>query len=169
MPGWVNLDISALPGVDIVHDVNQLPLPFSDEQFDEILCQDVLEHVDYMPVLRDLYRILKKGGVLRIRVPHFTSRFNFVDPTHKRMFSINTFNFFVKNSYHHDSRPYYFDFVFEKLSEAKIIFEHDSPVFFLSPVLEWLVNLGPRAQMIYEATGWSRLFPACNVSVTLVK
>ena len=93
--GWVNLDSAALPGVDVTHDIEKIPFPFKDGEFDEILCRDVLEHVEYIPTLRELHRILKPGGVLRIQVPHFTSRNNFVDPTHRRMFSISTFDFFA--------------------------------------------------------------------------
>ena len=46
MKGWINLDCAALAGVDVVHDLNVLPLPFEDECADEILCEDVLEHVE---------------------------------------------------------------------------------------------------------------------------
>ncbi len=163
------MDISALPGVDVVCDIQKLPLPFPDGQFDEILCQDILEHVEYIPVLRDIHRILKKGGALTIRVPHFTSKFNFLDPTHKKMFSINTFNFFVNNSSEQQGRGYYFDFAFSSCREAKIVFEHDSIFFILSPVLEVLFNISPLMQKIYESYFLSRLFPACNILVTLVK
>lgn len=169
LPGWVNLDISALPGVDVVHNIEQLPLPFPDEQFDEILCQDILEHVDYIPVLRDLLRIMKKGAVLTIRAPHFTSKFNYTDPTHKKMFSISTFDFFVKGSHEQDSRGYYFDFAFSSCRKARIVFEGNSIVFLLNPLIEKLVNISPLMQKIYESSFLSRLFPACNVLITLVK
>lgn len=169
LPGWVNLDISALHGVDVVHNVEKLPLPFTDERFDEVLCQDILEHVEYVPVLRDIYRIMKKGGSLTIRVPHFTSKHNFIDPTHKKMFSINTFDFFVKDSFQQYGRGYYFDFAFTSCREARIVFERDSIVFLLNPLMELLVNFSPRMQKIYESTFLSRLFPACNILVTLVK
>ena len=55
-PDWVNLDIAPLPGVDVVHDLNDLPLPFEDERFAEIECRDVLEHLDYTRLLRELHR-----------------------------------------------------------------------------------------------------------------
>ncbi len=184
LPGWVNLDVSALPGVDVVCDIEKLPLPFADEQFDEILCQDVLEHVEYIPILRDILRIMKKGASLNIRVPHFTSKFNAMDPTHKKTFSINTFDFFVKGSSEQDSRGYYFDFAFSSCREAKIVFEKDlkvfifvsvlffliNPLLFLFSILtEKLVNFSPRLQKVYESTFLSRLFPACNLLITLVK
>ena len=47
--GWINLDSAKLPGVNIVHDLEDLPLPFGDENFDYVLCQDVLEHVNSDP------------------------------------------------------------------------------------------------------------------------
>ena len=95
--GWINLDIYKGEGIDIVHDINDLPLPFEDQFFNYILCQDVLEHVNYIPIINDIHRILKKGGILKIRVPHFTSNLNFEDPTHLNQFSINTFDYFMKN------------------------------------------------------------------------
>jgi ubiquinone/menaquinone biosynthesis C-methylase UbiE len=169
LPGWVNLDISALPGVGIVHNIEELPLPFPDEYFDEVLCQDILEHVEYIPVLRDIFRIMKKDGILSVRVPHFTSKHNFIDPTHKKMFSINTFDFFVKNSFQQYGRGYYFDFNFTFCREAKIVFERGSLIFLFNPFIEKLVNLSARMQKIYESTFLARFFPACNILVTLIK
>ena len=171
--GWINLDSIRIPGVDIVHDIEKLPLPFRTEEFDEILCQDVLEHVDYIPVLKDIHRILKKGGLLRIRVPHFTSKNNFVDPTHQRMFSVDTWDFFVASkaaSKHIEKeRAYYFDFAFEKKSCCCITFEKSSRIFFYNRVAEWLFNISPRMQSFYESTFLSRLFPAENIIVELIK
>jgi predicted SAM-dependent methyltransferase len=53
--GWVNLDIGNIPGVDIIHDIEKLPLPFDDDRFEEILCNDILEHINYIPVLKDVH------------------------------------------------------------------------------------------------------------------
>ena len=93
--GWVNLDSVKLPGVDVCHDINLLPLPFADAEFDEILCKDVLEHVEYIPTLGEFHRILKSGGRLTIRVPHFTSKDAFSDPTHRKFFTSHTFRYFT--------------------------------------------------------------------------
>lgn len=43
--------------------------------------------------MKELYRILKINGVVEIRVPHFTSKNNFIDPTHKKLFSFQLFDF----------------------------------------------------------------------------
>ncbi len=172
--GWINLDSAALTGVDVVHDIEKLPLPFGDEEFDEILCQDVLEHVEYIAVLRDLHRILKKGGSLTIRVPHFTSKNNFIDPTHRRMFSINTWDFFILNTPTRNKRiarerAYYFDFAFDRIFSRRITFEHGSRLFFYNRLLQRLVNLSPRMQEVYESTLFSRFFPAENIETILIK
>lgn len=168
--GWLNLDSAALPGVDIVHDIAALPLPFGDGEFDEILCRDIVEHMDnYAPILRDLYRILKKGGTLAIRVPHFTSKHNFIDPTHRRIFSVNTFDFFVHNSTLKKERAYYFDFAFSRIASCRITFEHTSRLFIYNHLVSALVNRSRASQMRYESTAFSRLFPAYNIEITLVK
>ena len=167
--GWVNLDSADISGVDVVHDIEKLPLPFEDNTFDEILCQDVLEHVEYIPVLQDLHRILKPDGEITIQVPHFTSRNNFIDPTHKKRFSINTFDFFANGTHRQKYRSYYFKFSFESLVRREITFELWSPVFFYNHFARWLVNKSRRWQEFYEATFLSRLLPACNISVTLRK
>ncbi len=85
-PGWINLDRKGLPGVDVVHDLETLPLPFPADTFDYILCQDVLEHVNCVALLREILRIMRDEGILHIRVPHFTCTHAYGDPT--RLFSI---------------------------------------------------------------------------------
>ncbi len=165
--GWVNLDVADLPGVDVVHDLAELPLPFADEHFSEVLANDVLEHLDYIPVVRELHRVVASGGRLHVRSPHFTSAAVWVDPTHRTSFSIETFQFFARSG-SLGGRSYYFDFSFERLESARITFHRYrwQPWNYL---LQPLVNAHPRLQAFYEETGLSRLFPAANVEATLVK
>ncbi len=163
---YVNLDIAEIKGVDVVHDVNKVPLPFEDNYFHEILCNDIIEHVDLVPVMKDLHRILRNKGRITIRVPHFTSRNNYVDPTHKSMFSAFTWDFFVKNG--PAQRDYYFDFHFSRVRSRRITFERPwgIPLFFL---VDWLVNISDVTRRVYEASFLSCFFPAENVVVVLVK
>jgi len=163
--GWVNLDVAPLKGVDVVHDLNMLPLPFENDEFDYILCKDILEHFEYLPLLRELHRILKRGGIMEICVPHFTSQDNFIDPTHKKLFSFQTFSFFVTDAKF--KRDYYFDFHFSKILSSRITFHKG--FFFYNYLVEPLVNLGAPAKKLFEATVLSRLFPAYNILVKIEK
>ena len=163
--GWVNLDCARLPGVDVVHDLNRLPLPFADGEFMEICAKDVLEHLDYIPLLRELHRVLGVGGSLDIQVPHFTSAGNFIDPTHRRLFSIRTFEFFVAGG--EFGRDYYFDFQFARLGARRLTFL-GGPLFW-NKLVSPLVNAHPQVQKYYELTFLSRLFPAENIRVRLIK
>lgn len=46
-------------------------IPFGNGFFDEVICSHVIEHVkDDMKCLKEIYRVLKKGGTLYLRVPH---------------------------------------------------------------------------------------------------
>jgi len=166
--GWVNLDSAALPGVDVTHDIEKIPFPFKDGEFDEILCRDVLEHVEYIPTLRELHRILKPGGVLRIQVPHFTSRNNFVDPTHRRMFSISTFDFFAAGTPRFAERAYYFDFSFSKIKSRRITFKRRD-IFWFNRIISKIVNSRDALKIFYEETCLARLFPAENIVIELIK
>jgi SAM-dependent methyltransferase len=50
-------------------------LPLSDAQFDTILCWETMEHFNFNPVgfVRELHRVLKPGGRVRITVPNKAS------------------------------------------------------------------------------------------------
>lgn len=164
---WVNLDLAPLPGVDVVHNLDELPLPFSDASFDYIECIDIIEHVkEFPPVMRELHRILAPEGRIRIEGPHFTSYTWPTDPTHRRAFAINTFEFFASDSMH--DRDYYFDFAFSRVAVRKIGFQK----VFYQPwnwAVEWIVNRHRKLQAFYEATFLARLFPAHKVEIVLVR
>ena len=81
-------------GVDVVCDLNHFPYPFRDSQFSDVICQDVLEHLEEIPrVMAEIHRIVKPGGLVRIRVPHYTSMDAYGDPTHRRYLSARSFDF----------------------------------------------------------------------------
>lgn len=70
-PGWINSDIHPWPGVDVVADI-RAGLPFADDSLDAIVSIHVLPELAYPeldPALRELARILKPGGVLRLSLP----------------------------------------------------------------------------------------------------
>jgi len=56
------------PIVDVKADI--LKLPFSDNSFDIVLCNHVLEHIeDDAKAMSELYRVLKLGGIGIFQIP----------------------------------------------------------------------------------------------------
>ena len=161
--GWTNLDSVNLPGVDVHHDIAKLPLPFMNSEFDEILCKDVLEHVEYITILGDLHRILKPGGELTIRVPHFTSKDAFSDPTHRKFFTSRTFLYFTTEHL----RSYYTEFSFSSVKKIYIYFDKRL-MYPYNYLLEPLININTRFMNFYEGSPL-RVFPATNIEIVLVK
>jgi len=70
LDGYVNVDVCGEP--DINFDLSQFPWPFDDNSADEISSSHFLEHVqDYEKTILEIHRILKPGGILHFKVPHF--------------------------------------------------------------------------------------------------
>jgi SAM-dependent methyltransferase len=87
-PGAVGMDISAETDADIVHDLDEFPYPIEDGSFDQILLQDVIEHVrEPIRVFEELHRIARPGARIQLRTPHFSSVLAYGDPTHRHYFS----------------------------------------------------------------------------------
>lgn len=158
---YINLDIVKYPGIDKVWDLNKLPLPFKNEEFNEILAYSILEHVNYVPLMKELYRILKPKGLIKIRVPHFTYVEAYADPTHINRFSYLTFFYFTKDL----KREYPFS-IYSKF-KCRITFQKRL-IFPWNYLMEWFVNLGNWSKKLYEKTPL-RIFPAANLEVTLEK
>jgi predicted SAM-dependent methyltransferase len=70
-PGWINSDRGPGPLIDLVCDIRD-GLPVPDDTFDYAVSIHALEQVpfpDAVPVLEELRRVLRPGGVLRLSVP----------------------------------------------------------------------------------------------------
>lgn len=103
LAGWINVDAVALPGVDVVADLDACraaPLPFADDSADEFLLQHVLEHIrDPLPLMQELHRIARAGAVATVRCPYGASDDADEDPTHVRRLFLQSFGYF--------SQPFY--------------------------------------------------------------
>jgi SAM-dependent methyltransferase len=66
--GYVNLDLFAIPGVDVAADAERLPFPA--DVFQRVECDAVLEHVrDPARVMCEMHRVLAPGGYLHVVTP----------------------------------------------------------------------------------------------------
>ena len=102
----VTLDINPDVKPDVVHDLEILPLPFDNNEFDEIHAYEVLEHTgnqgDYkffFAQFSDFWRILKPGGKLCATVPMWDSLWAWGDPSHKRVINKGSLVFLSQSEY----------------------------------------------------------------------
>jgi len=94
-PGYVNIDKIPLKNVDITLDLEKTPLPFDSDSVSEIRCEHILEHINnYIPLLEELWRITKKGGIIYVYAPYFRYEGAYRDPTHVRFFTEHSFDYF---------------------------------------------------------------------------
>ena len=105
---YLRLDISPSVNPDIVWNLDKFPYPLPDDQFEEIECLDVIEHVaEIGPTLEEFHRILRPGGILRMTTPHFSCSNSFTDPTHRHHLGYFSFDYFSDQhslSYYSDAR-----------------------------------------------------------------
>ena len=157
--GYVNLDINAGQGIDVVHDLNIFPYPFPDNSFDEILAYSILEHVDdLMKTMAELHRILKPGGRLDVIVPHYNGPIAWGNPTHVRTFTYESFLFFTKGF----SQERYGTHLF---SHGQVKLRFGKGIQLWNYAIEALANLFPR---MYENSFLS-VFPALGIRAVLTK
>ena len=113
-PGYVNLDLLQRDGVDLIHDLNKTPYPFEDNQFDEIIANNILEHVyDVVKTLEEIYRISKPGAIIKATVPYGSNWVAHID--HKRGFNYTTFKSLSENNF----GTYYYPHL--KLRQTKLV------------------------------------------------
>jgi len=98
------LDCNKDHNPDVVWDLTQHPLPFADEEFDEIHAYEVLEHIacqgDHEFFFREFseyWRILKPGGRFYASVP--VGVWVWGDPSHKRTITKETLTFLDQAQY----------------------------------------------------------------------
>lgn len=155
--GYINVDKRpSLSGVDMVHDLDIYPWPFDDSSIDEVFMDQCLEHlIDRNRAMKEIHRILKKGGKAVICVPHFTWQYAYADPTHRHFFAYRTF-------FYYSGSGSWFDFAFSSC-KVKIIFGKRLSLWNI--ILEPIFNMMPD---VYEQSPL-RVFPALHVKAELVK
>lgn len=108
-PGFVGMDIQALPGVDIIHDWNVHPWPLPDACVLRAVASHVVEHVPKValdggktrfPLIEffdEVWRVMKPGGEFAVAIPHGRSEGFLQDPTHASAINETMFAYFDPN------------------------------------------------------------------------
>ncbi len=95
--GFVGVDITDRPGVDVVADLNQR-FPFPDSSVDVVRAHDLIEHLpDRIHTMNEIWRICKPNATVDIRVPSTDGQGAFQDPTHVSFWNINSFAYYAEN------------------------------------------------------------------------
>lgn len=135
----VTLDINPEHKPDVLHNLEDLPLPFEDNTFDEIHAYEVLEHIGQQGDWRfffdqwsDFWRILKPDGLVCGTSPMRDTQWTWGDPGHTRVVSKENLLFLNQDQYAQvgttamtDYRFYYkAHFVPALLQESEITFQY---------------------------------------------
>jgi SAM-dependent methyltransferase len=132
--GWTTVDIR--PGADVICDLNKTPWQWENDSVDVVHALSVLEHLrcDYMDAIKEIHRILKPGGLVRIDVPHCMGSGAF-RWEHRHRFSWLSFSEIVNGEVHYaEPIPPMFDQISLRISLW------DKPV----PILDRLASRFPR-------------------------
>ena len=153
--GYINCDNHPNAKADRVIDLEE-KLPFKDNYADTILLNGVLEHINKpLKLLAEIHRVLKKGGVVIIIMPHFTNCHYFSDLTHVRPASYQMFKLLC-------SKHFYQGINFR---EKKIKFMFSKNHLLWDYFIEPLANLFPN---LYEYTPL-RMFQCWDIYAEMVK
>lgn len=105
----VTLDSKSDCGADIIHDLDILPYPFKDGEFDEIHAYCVLEHCGkqgdwrfFFAQFSEFHRILRPNGLFFGICPTHTSEWAWGDPSHTRVIPRFSLGFLSQKMYECD-------------------------------------------------------------------
>ncbi len=83
IPGFIHVDLCDLPHINYKSEIDRLPF-FVDESLELIYCSHALEYFDRekaREVLKEWWRVLEPGGILRLAVPDFQALINIYQKT----------------------------------------------------------------------------------------
>ena len=137
LPGFLGVDRYPAPAVDLRADLTR-GLPFADSAIDEVLLDNVIEHIADIPALmQELHRVCRDGAEILIRTPHFTSLSSWRDPTHVHHLSYFSMDHFEREGVaHYTSGGRGFRVIARKLSFGGLTGLVGRLIFAISP-LAW--------------------------------
>ncbi len=99
--GAINHDLEKHSAfVDVEWDLNNMPWPWRDGEFEKVIALDVMEHLkcEVYEWLDECWRILVPDGLLVLRLPAWDHENSHCDPTHRMFFHPKTFSYWDKRT-----------------------------------------------------------------------
>lgn len=114
LEGFVNIDnresvdpdllCDVIPGLPALTGDLIIGLPYDDNSVDMVRAYDFLEHIPIgkvVPVMNEIYRVLKPGGIFESSTPSTDGRGAFQDPTHVSFWNHNSWWYYSIPEYRH--------------------------------------------------------------------
>jgi len=165
--GRITVDKLDLPNVDIVADLEDGLSFLPDNSVDQIHSRSVFAHIEnFESLMREIVRVLKKGGTAHIFVPHFSNPYYYSDYTHTTFFGLYTFYYFVdtKHQLKRKIPNFYTDIRINILSQQLVF---TSPFWFrrqIKKLAGLLFNCHRSLQEFYEEN-LCYIFPCYGIEV----
>lgn len=120
LPHFTNVDI--VPPADVICDLSQTPWPWVSDNISHIRAHDILEHLpNKIATMNEIWRVLKPGGTIEIKVPTTDGPGAWCDPTHVSYWNRLSFGYYTKGVGEYDRFhvAYGITACFEIVSERK--------------------------------------------------
>jgi len=148
----IGLDKFKTPQTDVVWDLEKTPLKrnkkkIKNNYFDMVIANHTLEHIrNFEELMKELHRITKPNGIIKIRLPFWAS-FQAFDIDHERFFNYCSFELYEKkDKFHHMANNVEF-----KILKRRLIMSNNSKTNFLN-ALNPLINHFPKIYQRFFAT-----------------
>jgi SAM-dependent methyltransferase len=170
---WIGIDQANYFCVDLRGDIFDVLSAMEDESVDHIFSSHFFEHIeDVSRLVREITRILKKNGTMKVVVPHFSNPYFYSDHTHKTFFGLYSFSYFARDEIYSRRVPMYNDLSDRlNLTDVELVFKSTRPFYFryiIKRFFGFIFNLSRYMQELYEEN-FSNLIGCYEVHFTLVK
>lgn len=152
---WIGVDQTNYFGVDLQGDVFDVIEAIEDESVDHIYSSHFFEHIDDISrLMKEITRILKVKGSLKVVVPHFSNPYFYSDYTHKTFFGLYSFSYFARDDIFQRRVPVYQDLSDRlRIKDVKLIFKSTRPFYFrylIKRGFGYIFNCSRYLQELYE-------------------
>lgn len=158
-PNSIGLDSNKIVKPDVLHNLDKYPYPFKDNQFNTIIAENIVEHIENIPkFMEEIHRISNQGAKIIITTGHFSGIDTFTDPTHKHFFTSRTFDYFIPKT-----DLYELQYSKAKFKKDKVILGPQNSKSF---ILKQLLKIINKYTVIYEKR-FAFIFPIGVISYEL--